>query len=57
MNEKDKVIPSQKTYSQDYFFEKLEKAFKDSRTAYIFEKDMPPVYESFQDWLNKNNVF
>ena len=33
--------------------EDLREAFKQSRQAKIFEKDMPPVYESFEEWFSQ----
>ena len=36
-----------------YSVEDLKEAFKQSRQAYIFEKDMPPIYESFEDWFEQ----
>lgn len=36
-----------------YSEEDMREAFKQSRQAKIFEKDMPPVYESFEEWFNK----
>ncbi len=31
----------------------LREAFKQSRQANIFEKDMPPVYNEFEDWFKQ----
>ena len=31
----------------------LREAFKQSRQALIFEKDMPPVYENFEEWFEQ----
>ena len=31
----------------------LREAFKQSRQALIFEKDIPPVYESFEEWFEQ----
>ena len=39
----------ERMYSED----DLREAFKQSRNAFIFEKDMPPVYESFEDWFEQ----
>jgi hypothetical protein len=36
-----------------YSEEDLRKAFRHSRQALIFEKDMPPVYESFEEWFEQ----
>jgi hypothetical protein len=36
-----------------YSEEDLREAFKQSRQAKIFEKDMPPVYESFEKWFEQ----
>ena len=33
--------------------EDLKEAFKQSRQAKIFEKDMPPVYENFEEWFEQ----
>ena len=38
---------------RSYSEEDLKEAFKQSRQALIFEKDMPPVYESFEEWFNQ----
>ena len=38
-----------------YTLEDLKEAFKQSRQAKIFEKDMPPVWESFEDYINSLN--
>lgn len=40
---------SKRTYNE----EDLREAFKQSRQAKIFEKDMPPVWESFEDWFEQ----
>jgi hypothetical protein len=37
-----------------YSEEDLREAFKQSRQALIFEKDMPPVYESFEEWFKQH---
>ena len=37
------------SYSED----DLREAFKQSRQCKIFEKDMPPVYEEFEDWFEQ----
>ena len=36
-----------------YSEEDLREAFKQSRMAKIFEKDMPPVYNSFDEWFEQ----
>jgi hypothetical protein len=36
-----------------YSEEDLKEAFKQSRQAFIFEKDMPPVYENFEEWFEQ----
>ena len=36
-----------------YSEEDLREAFKQSRQVKIFEKDMPPVYESFEKWFEQ----
>ena len=36
-----------------YSEEDLREAFKQSRQALIFEKDMPPVYENFEEWFKQ----
>jgi len=38
-----------------YTEEDLKEAFKQSRQAKIFEKGMPPVWESFEDYINSLN--
>jgi len=38
-----------------YTLKDLKEAFKQSRQAKIFEKDMPPVWESFEDYINSLN--
>lgn len=38
---------------QGYTEGDLREAFKQSRQSLIFEKNMPPVYESFEQWFNK----
>jgi hypothetical protein len=42
-------LQQERSYSED----DLKEAFKQSRQAKIFEKDMPPVYESFEDWFEQ----
>jgi len=42
-------VPNERMYSE----EDLREAFKQSRQAEIFEKNMPPVYESFEEWLEE----
>jgi hypothetical protein len=39
---------------RSYSEEDLRNAFKQSRQCKIFEKDMPPVYETFEDWFKEN---
>jgi hypothetical protein len=36
-----------------YSEEDLREAFKQSRQAEIFEKNMPPVYKSFEEWFEQ----
>ena len=36
-----------------YSEEEVREAFKQSRQANIFQKNMPPVYESFEEWLDE----
>ena len=36
-----------------YSEEDLREAFKQSRQCKIFEKDMPPVYEEFEEWFEQ----
>ena len=36
-----------------YTEEDLREAFKQSRQCKIFEKDMPPVYNKFEDWFEQ----
>ena len=38
---------------QGYSEDDLKEAFKQSRESLIFEKGMPPVYESFEDWFEE----
>ena len=38
-----------------YTDEDLKEAFKQSRQVKIFEKGMPPVWESFEDYINSLN--
>ena len=38
---------------QKYSEEDLREAFKQSRQGKIFEKDMPPVYENFEEWFEQ----
>jgi hypothetical protein len=42
-------LKAEKMYSE----EDLRKAFRHSRQALIFEKNMPPVYESFEEWFEQ----
>ena len=39
--------------NKKYSEEDLRESFKQSRQAKIFEKGMPPVYESFEDWFSQ----
>jgi hypothetical protein len=39
----------QQVYTED----DLREAFKQSRQVLIFEKDMPPIYESFEEWFEQ----
>jgi hypothetical protein len=41
----------QQEQDRKYNEEDLREAFKQSRQAKIFEKNMPPVYESFEEWF------
>jgi len=36
-----------------YSEEDLREVFKQSRQCKIFEKDMPPVYETFEEWFEQ----
>lgn len=36
-----------------YSEEDLREAFKQSRQCKIFEKDMPPVYNEFEEWFEQ----
>ena len=38
---------------RSYSEEDLREAFKQSRQALIFEKDMPPVHNEFEDWFEQ----
>ena len=38
---------------RSYSEEDLREAFKQSRQCKIFEKDMPPVYETFEEWFEQ----
>ncbi len=38
---------------RSYSEEDLKEAFNQSRQAYIFEKDMPPIYNSFDEWFEQ----
>lgn len=38
---------------QGYSEEDLREAFKQSRQSFIFEKDMPCVYDNFDEWFNQ----
>jgi len=38
---------------QGYTEDDLREAFKQSRQVLIFEKDMPPIYESFEEWFEQ----
>jgi hypothetical protein len=49
----DKVVFYDSQQKNSYSVEDLKEAFKQSRQAYIFEKDMPPIYESFEDWFEQ----
>ena len=37
-----------------YTEEDLREAFKQSRRALIFKKEMPPVYENFEEWFEQS---
>jgi hypothetical protein len=45
----EKQEQDKKMYSE----EDLREAFKQSRQCKIFEKDMPPVHESFEEWIKQ----
>ena len=47
--EQAKEMEKQQGYSED----DLREAFKQSRQVLIFEKDMPPIYESFEEWFEQ----
>ena len=40
---------AKKMYSE----EDLRESFKQSRQCKIFQKDMPPVYNTFEEWFNE----
>jgi hypothetical protein len=47
------IAGAKHTAERMYSEEDLRKAFRHSRQALIFEKDMPPVYESFEEWFEQ----
>ena len=50
----DEILPS--LFSQQEISnreEDLREAFKQSRQALIFEKDMPPIYENFEEFFEQ----
>jgi len=47
------IAGAKHTAERMYSEEDLREAFKQSRQAEIFEKNMPPVYESFEEWLEE----
>ena len=53
--EKEKSFIDGAKWQQErmYSEEDLREVFKQSRMAKIFEKDMPPVYENFEEWFEQ----
>ena len=47
------VVMRLKRQAQQMEKEQHKEAFKQSRQAKIFEKDMPPVWESFEQYYNE----
>jgi hypothetical protein len=47
------IAGAKHTTERMYSEEDLREAFKQSRQCKIFEKNMPPVYESFEEWLEE----
>jgi hypothetical protein len=47
------IAGAKHTAERMYSEEDLREAFKQSRQCKIFEKNMPPVYESFEEWLEE----
>jgi hypothetical protein len=49
------LFKDEKKWQQErsYSEEDMREAFKQSRQAKIFEKDMPPVYKSFEEWFEQ----
>ena len=48
------VIEGAKWQSEKMYTEEdLREAFKQSRQCKIFEKDMPPVHNEFEDWFEQ----
>lgn len=47
------LIPSEELTKDLYSEEDLREAFKQSRQSYIFQKGTPPVWESYEQWLEQ----
>ena len=52
-HKKDFINGAKWQQERSYSEEDLREAFKQSRLAKIFERDMPPVYESFDEWFEQ----
>ena len=53
-SDRNSFITGAKWQAERMFSEEdLRETFKQSRQCKIFEKDMPPVYNEFEDWLEK----
>jgi hypothetical protein len=52
-DEKSFIAGSKYMAERMYSKEDLREAFKQSRQCKIFEKDMPPVYETFEEWFEQ----
>ena len=46
-------LKKQEQDNKMYSEEDLREAFKQSRQCKIFEKDMPPVHNEFEDWFEQ----
>ena len=53
-NTQGRILPQQFEQAKEREKEQHKETFKQSRQAKIFEKDMPPVWESWEQYYNQS---
>ena len=50
---KKECIKNKTVCKEMYSEEDLKEAFKQSRQVFIYQKDMPPLFENFEQWFEQ----